>query len=727
MKNFASTVFLLFLLSIFAFAQNPDPAPTPPDDENILKITTTLIQVDVTVTDKKGNVVTDLKPEDFEIYENGKRQEITNFSFISVNPQTKQLENNAQSKNADKRNQLPVPPVKLKPEQIRRTYAIVVDDLGISFENVSWMQQNLRKFINEQMQEGDLVAIIRTGIGIGALQSFTSDKRLLLAAIDKIRWNPQGRGGIHTFAPIVTTLKEDLSGRKTSDGEVKNPEGVEQDKEFARQIEEFRNENFTVGTLGALNYIMRGMRDLPGRKSIMLISEGFVLTKNGAPTRIFDSMRILADAANRSSVVIYTLDPRGLQIPGMANAGDDIREILPDNFDPGSFVDQKNQRESDFFETQMSLRYLAYETGGFPFENQNNLSKGLQRAIDDQNSYYLLGYQPDEDTFDPKKNKFNKLEIKVKRPDLKVRYRSGFLGITDERIKKAAAQTPQQQLVAALVSPFGADEINLDLYSIFYNDERNRNFIRSLVFIDPKDLTFKPGADGLYHAKFDVIAMIFDATGKAADNNITSQALKFTADQLSKVRQTGIIYDLPVPVTKTGAYQFRIALRDSTTGKIGAVSQFIEVPNLKKNKLTLSNLVLENFTPEEWKKISLGQTPGASDRGGLLDTTVRRFRSGTLLRYSYVIYNAKIAGAQKPQMQIQTRLIRDGKVILDGSPTPFNSNEQTDLKRLRASGAITLGKDLTPGNYILQVIVSDNARTEKQNFATQFVQFEIVK
>jgi hypothetical protein len=181
-----------------------------------------------------------------------------------------------------------------------------------------------------------------------------------------------------------------------------------------------------------------------------------------------------------------------------------------------------------------------------------------------------------------------------------------------------------------------------------------------------------------------------------------------------------------VPVVKTGAYQFRIALRDMATGKIGAVSQFIEVPNLKKNKLTLSNLILTNFTLEEWKRIASGQE--ANEKSALFDTTLRRFKRGTFLRYNYVIYNAKANGAQKPQLQIQTRLIRDGKILFEDSPIAFNHAGQTDLKRLQDSGAITLGSDLTAGNYVLQVIAFDNADGgSKAKSAMQFVEFEIVE
>ncbi|MBA4186061.1 MAG: hypothetical protein H0X49_18955 [Acidobacteria bacterium] len=118
----------------------------------------------------------------------------------------------------------------------------------------------------------------------------------------------------------------------------------------------------------------------------------------------------------------------------------------------------------------------------------------------------------------------------------------------------------------------------------------------------------------------------------------------------------------------------------------------------------------------------------ANEKSALFDTTLRRFKRGTFLRYNYVIYNAKANGAQKPQLQIQTRLIRDGKILFEDSPTALNAAGQIDLKRLQDSGAITLGSDLTAGNYVLQVIAFDNADGgSKAKSAMQFVEFEIVE
>lgn len=722
MKNFTlvqRVLLVLVLACSVAYGQQ-----TQSSEDDVVKISTSLIQVDVTVTDGKGNIVTDLKPEDFEIYENGKKQTITNSSFVNLTaapPLETSSETETKSSN---KNAAPLPPVKLKAENVRRTYAIAVDDLGLSFSSIFWIQQALKRFINEQMQEGDLVAVIRTSGGISSLQSFTSDKRLLLAAVNKIRWNPQGRVGVNSFDPIRESFKDALqtNGRAV--------QGAAEDSLIERQINDFRNDSFAVGTLGALKYIVSGMKDLPGRKAVMVLSEGFQLTTSSTnnpnltnpnlrvSTRALDAMRMLADQANRSSVVFYTLDPRGLVAPG----GSGMDEITnPFN------GDQLKDRNDRLLESQSSLRYLAEETGGVAFINQNNLTVGMKQAINDQRGYYLIAYQPDEETFDPRKNRFNKLTVKVKRPDLKLRYRSGFFGVSEEKLEAQSQETPRQKLASALVSPFGANGININLYSAFYNDEKDRDFIRTLVYIDPKDLTFTAGDDGIYRAKFDVVAMIFDANGAAATNHINSHSLQLNKKEFDEIQQRGVIYDLPVSVTKTGAYQFRIALQDTATGKIGAASQFIEIPDLGKKRLTLSNLILRNYTLNEWQKVS--QNPGnifSSGNNKLLDTITRQFKPGSMMTYFFEIYNAKTSPNSVPQLMLQAKLFRDGKVIMEGTPSPINVNEQSDYGRIAKLTALTLGNDLQPGNYALQIVVYDKQAKGKSQVASQSIDFEII-
>ena len=695
--------FLLLLFSFSAFAQIPTPEISDQDDD-VVKISTTLIQIDAVVTDKKGNVVTDLTVKDFEVYENGKKQDISNFSFVTANRSAESIKDRPLDASKNK-NAIPIPPTKLKPEQVRRTYALVVDDLGLSFPSIFFVKESLKKFINEQVADGDLVAVIRTGGGIGALQSFTSDKRQLLATINKLKWNPQGRGGIGTFAPIDTTKPPTNPSLEKGDS-----------KDYEAATEEFRNDNFSIGTLGALNYIIRGMNELPGRKSLVLFSEGFqTYTKDRTmrtPTRVADALRFLADRANRSAVSIYTLDPRGLDAPGFASAEDNITDIF------GSGDEALSDRRNSFFDSQQTLRYLAEETGGLAYINQNSIGRGLRKAVNDQSDYYLLGYQPDESIFDPKKAKYNNLELKVIRPGLKVRYRSGFFGVADEKIKNIP-KTPQQKLLYALTSPFGASDLKLNLYPVFQNEAENGNSVQALVYIDAQNLSFSEELNGNRKANFDLVAMTFGDNGMQVSELAKNYSIEVDEKNHRTIIDKGLVYAVNVPIKKTGAYQFRVAVLDTKSGRVGAVSQFIEVPNTKKS-LALSNLLVDNFTVAEWEKAKSG-IAGASEKSALFDTTLRRFKPNTVLRYDYVVYKPKIS----TQIETHVRLIKDDKIIYEEKPRMVKTDGQTDLLRLQTAGAVTLGKNLEPGTYLLQIIAVNPK--EQKEFATRYVEFEIVE
>src|SRR5688572_24015351 len=160
--------------------------------DDVVRITTNLVQVDAVVT-KDGKHVRDLKAEDFEIYEDGRKQTITSFAFISNFP------NAARPVSPTAANTAGVPPAgPIQRDVARRTVAIVVDDLGMSAESMSHVRRQVRKFIAEDIQPNDLVAIIRTAGEMGALQQFTNDKRMLNRAVDLLRWNPCSRLGLAT-------------------------------------------------------------------------------------------------------------------------------------------------------------------------------------------------------------------------------------------------------------------------------------------------------------------------------------------------------------------------------------------------------------------------------------------------------------------------------------------------------------------------------------------------
>jgi hypothetical protein len=259
----------------------------------------------------------------------------------------------------------------------------------------------------------------------------------------------------------------------------------------------------------------------------------------------------------------------------------------------------------------------------------------------------------------------------------------------------------------------------LSLYPVYQNDQKNGNLIQALVYIDAKDLKFNE-TNGKQKANFDIVAMTFGDNGVTVSQLSKTYAIEVSEKVYQSMLANGFVYKLDVPIKKPGAYQFRIALRDTNSDKVGAASQFIEVPNFK-NRISLSNVILDNFTTEEWQKIRFGGND--SERSVLLDSTLREFKGGTILRYDYVIYNPKKVQTLTTQM----RLISDGKVVYEDKPAPLKTERQTDLMRVPSFGAITLGKNLEAGNYILQIIVSDTTAKGKDSFASQFIEFEIVK
>ena len=348
---FAFTYLYLFA-AFLCFGQDGKPTPTPDTSEDVVRISTTLIQIDVTVTDKQGKIVTGLRSEDFEIFENKEKQEITNFSFVPAGSETSKpvVKNTGE-------NSLPTAPV--KPEQVRRTIALVVDDLTLARENIYFVRKSLRKFVDEQMRDGDLVAIVRTGGGSGALQQFTFDKRLLYAAIEKIKLNPFGRGGAKIVLPPTAPLGGDGIGLRDPNKEADN----------------FRQSVIAARTIGGLDYIVSGMKNLPGRKSIILFSEGFKIFNRdvAGPERDFrvsKALEKLFDSASRASVVVYTIDARGL-------------EPEPDE---------------DFDDQQDGLVYLAQQTGGLAIKDNNDFNLGIEKILDAQKGFYLIGYAPDAET-----------------------------------------------------------------------------------------------------------------------------------------------------------------------------------------------------------------------------------------------------------------------------------------------------------------------------------------
>jgi len=594
------------------------------------------------------------------------------------------------------------------------------------------VRRALKKFVDEQMQSGDLVAIIRTSGGMGALQQFTSDKRQLYAAVERVKWNANGRSGISAFDPIQPPTA--------------GAHGAEIDK-ANEDLNDFRRDMFAVGTLGAVSYVVKGLRELPGRKSILLVSDGFKIYDLDDPTHNYlaqEKLRRLIDEAGRASVVIYTMNATGLQTLGFS-AADNLSN--PNDATGGGSADYLNQqmtnRRNQAFDTQQGLDSLAQQTGGIAIRNTNDLSGGIRRVLEDQKGFYLIGYRPDESTFDKRTGRrtFHHLSLKVTRPGkFNVRMRNGFLGFTDE--EKSAPRTLARKLFDALASPFGDTGVHLQLTSLFANDAKAGSFMRSILHIDAHDLTFTEEANKMHKCVFDVLSITFGDNGVPIDQIGRTYTMLLPEELYKRAQRDGLVYYVTVPVKKAGAYQLRMSLRDTATDRIGSASQFVEVPDLKKNRLSLSGLALRGYLPSKSNGSSTNGAAGspsanadspAADQEGIDkgnaegSPAVRHFHTGMFLSYAFYVYNAHVEKTSAPQLMTQVILFHDGKPVFTGHQNPMGINGQPDVKRLVGGGSIQLGTDLPPGDYVLQIIVTDPQADKKYQTASQWMDFAIVK
>ncbi|MEJ7711232.1 MAG: hypothetical protein WKF84_15555 [Pyrinomonadaceae bacterium] len=323
----------------------------------------------------------------------------------------------------------------------------------------------------------------------------------------------------------------------------------------------------------------------------------------------------------------------------------------------------------------------------------------------------------------------------MKRSGVKVWSRTGFYGVTDEEVQPVAKRTRKQQMLRALMSPLSSGEISVRLTPLFGTDAKAGSFMRALLYIDAKNLTFTEEPDGWRQAVIDVAAITFGDSGSVVDEADRIHTIKVRGKTYETVREQGFVYTLLVPIKKAGAYQLHMAVRDSASERVGSASQFIEVPDVSKNRLALSGLVLRGEQPQP---ANASQTaPAVSDASPAEDgesvaeasPAIRRLRPGMSLDYSFLIYNAQTTGsAGQSQLQSHVRLFRDGQVIFASKEEAIKAPATgEDANQIPVGGRLQLGSGLTPGPYVLQVVVTDSLAKGKRRAQSQWMDFEVVK
>lgn len=636
-----------------------------PEKPFTLSIAVEEVRLDTIVLDNKGRQIIDMTADDFELYQDGIKKKITACTYISDYWPTPDATPIGQGIVRPK-GSAPAPQSPnsvLAKDTVRRTIIFLVDDFRMTLTIAHRVRFGLQKFVETQMQPGDLVAILRTNRGDAGHLIFTSDKRKLLEMIKSIRFafNMYG-GGLPQF---MTTA-----------------------------------------------YCIRALKNMPGHKSLILITTQSELPTDNTRMSAFDG---LADLAFRAGVVIHHLDAQGLAslagpepLPnGTYHPGTDNGPSIPDKY-----------------------RVPLYKKTGGVFDDRNWFLNGIDEVNEAIKGYYMLTYVPPGYTFRPEgRSSYHHIEIRTKRPGAEVHYRDGFLGTPQAADIKPVYRDP---MIEAIFSPFENNGLKISMVSGYIDDPQKNYLIRSWVHLAPENLSITKNDKGAYITSLKAVCVTTDINGNVQDSNGATYEISTKEENLSWVKTHGIRFSLLLPVKKSGAYYVRTAVKDQVSGKIGSAYQFIDIPNIRKSSLVLSSIfAVDHDDDSGWiqsgviNEIPRNLLYPDLRRYNTKSPALRTYELGDSLEYAAIVYNPAFDKQQMPDLESHFVLFRDGQEVYRSNPEPVDIRKIGDPKRIPVKVNLHIPDVLQPGDYLLQLIVNDKRVTGKHGLATQTFNFEV--
>ncbi len=581
-----STATCLFLFPAIVFSQTK---PEPSDTQDVIKFDTSLVQTDVMVFDKNGRFVDGLKPEQFQLKIDKTQREISFFERITSGGFSRER--------AEMKSDQPTTVDKIKSDLQKRAVIFFVDDLHLAPDSLVRARQALLEFINHSIGEKDLVAITSPSGQIGFLQQFTSDKEALRSAVARLNYRSNTKTDMEKppmSEYIAMKIREGdeqalisyiQEVQKQNCFQAANTMICTVSPQAARQMVRNRAQQIVVesapatdDTLRLLEGLMRTAAQLPGRKLVFVISDGFYL--NDRKTGAIDRIKKVTDAAGRAGVVIYTLDARGIVSDSI-----DVTNNKP--LDAKGFLSGASIGEIS--SSQDGLNALAKDTGGQAFRNTNRpMHEWVEQVIDETSSYYLLAWKPDTD--EQKRGKFKSIEVSIPgRPDLKVRVRNSYfktaalpLLTTKKKPDKDPTKAREDDMRLVIDAPVSQREIPAEVDLGFVQMPGFGTRVIATLSIDDSALTFEM-TDGKLSADVDIGGIFYDDKGKPI-NSFVGRLRVFPRssnepDTAGATQKKRPVYRFTALVPG-GLYQVRVGVRDLKSSRIGSAMDWIKVPKI---------------------------------------------------------------------------------------------------------------------------------------------------
>jgi VWFA-related protein len=662
MKRFLYALLLAALGAAGVFAQQAAPSQEPPPVT--FRVEINYVEVDAFVTDAQGNIASDLTANDFELLEDGKPQKVSTFALVNLPIEraerplfaTAPVEADVQTNEGGEGG----------------IYLIVLDDLHTDPTRAPRVKTAARRFIEQNFGTNDLAAVVYTGRA-DASQDFTNNPRLLLQAIDKFN----GR-------KLRSATIQRIEGARTNPdtGNLEPGDDIEQmDRAFrARSV---------MNNVRKLAEFMAGVRGR--RKAMLLIGEGIdynIFEATGvlgstASAVLLDTQDAIA-SATRGNVSIYAIDPRGLVV------GDE------DLITQSSTIGDADGRalQSELRLSQDSLRVLATSTGGFAAVNRNDLNGAFDRIVAENSSYYMFGYYSMNERRD---GRFRKIEVRVKRPGLRVRSRNGYFEARGRRPNTTPSTKVSPALAEAIGSPLPVTGIPIKVFAAPYKGTAPDAAVAYVAEVDINNFEFIE-KDGTFSETLELVNSATDSKGKLFPGERQLVNLNLKPDTLARAKSRGfrLVNQISLP---PGRYQLRIAA-SSRNGRTGSVLYDLEIPDFTKEKFVMSGVTLTSRAAAE--------APTAKPKDPLADylpgppTAMREFSRDDTIALFAEFYENNIGGAAH-QLQFKAELRAEGGRVVQNVTEERSSS---DLQG-RSGGygfAARLPLDaVEPGLYVLHV------------------------
>jgi VWFA-related protein len=559
------------------------PSPAPPvaemsteESAPMFKVNVKEVLVRVTARDNKGNAIGNLTKDDFLIYDKGKPQVITHFSVEKPGAQAAKAQESSQGQND------PIAPEK-SPDVPERFIAYMFDDIHLQFGDLARVRDAAERHF-ATLRHTDRAAIFTTS-GLTVLE-YTDDRAKLHASLAKLKPQPVAGAGArdcpdisYYMADLIVNKRDQLATQLAASDALScngsysgsvtnaNPTGVVTGGQSAAiaqasaqaQMALSRGDTETRISLNTLKEVVRNISVMPGQRSIVLISPGFII-----PNYEYELNDII-DRALRADVPINSLDARGLfaLVPG-----GDASYKGPSDSVSASYRSTYDSQEA--FEDADLMESLADSTGGNFFHNNNDLDEGFRRVGATPEYFYLIGFSPQNLKPD---GSFHKLKVTIKPPTkLNLQARRGYYA---PKHLPNPAEEAKQEIQDAIFSQEEMHDVPLELHTQFFKPTDDAAKLTVLAHLDVRQLHFHK-EEGRNGEELTIVSVLFDRNGAFIQGNQKTVTFHLKDETLSGKLNNGITMKTSFDA-KPGSYLVRVVVRDAD-GQMSAENGAVEIP-----------------------------------------------------------------------------------------------------------------------------------------------------